>query len=1084
MSQTYTSASDREFRWAGDRAPHLRTGHFILALTSLVAMLVIAFAYAGRTTTLGLSGSSQQRVRLIDLNTVSNAKELEPVLERLFAHPADRRFAAQSLFDFILSVRKAGDSLPNVGAILRASVTVDGTERPLFSAADLATIKPSIVVRTREAFTRLTLFWGALYVISFWAVALFWRVRGMRGDYLLLSAAHLLTAIGFAALLSRPDPLRDTVLFVRYAQAVIAGVGVFGLVSFVDFRKASFLKLSYVPLLGALLLSAVLIVLGNGPGNSTAKVNLGPVQPIEAIRLLLALFLAGYFARRWELLRQIDGNTIRDYRVPGWLHVPRPDYLLPVLGGVAASLVFFFLQKDLGPALFVTCVFLAIYAVARNRLGMAVTGLAFLVLGFYLGYALNVSATLAARVQMWLSPWDNTVRGGDQIAQSVWGLSTGGLFGTGLGFGDTRYLPAGHTDLILAAVGEELGFIGFFLIAAVYAVIAARGFRIARAAANDYGFFLATTVTMFLIVPGLIMVGGSLGVIPLTGVVTPFLSYGGSATLANFAGLGILTAIRSHRGNGATTAPFLKPMRYLESGLGVAALALLVVLFNIQVLSADSYVVKPHLSLQADGGRRYQYNQRVFDVARLIPRGTIYDHAGLPLATSSAAVALKARKDYGNAGISLDLTCTEPFERCYPLGGTTFHLLGDARTRTNWTASNTSYVERDVESRLRGFNDDATVVDSLDSSGRKTRTIRRDYAELVPLLRHRYQPQHSEWRRFLSRPRDITLTIDARLQSRLATILSRHGVKSAHGRAAAVVINPDTGDLLAAVSYPFPVLSDRPGNEIESDNDALLDRARYGLYPPGSTFKLVTAAAALRRDVNWSRATFTCSGLANGRVGAKVPGWGIVRDDVLDKHPHGTINMHDGIVRSCNAYFGQLAVRLGPQALLETALRFGISVAPSNSLERLRESLPRAGYGQGYVVTSPLRMARVAAAVASDGVLREPRMGPQSPEDTIADPLLTPEAAALLGQYMRDAVLTGTGRSLSGHEWRIAGKTGTAEVIGSPSHAWFVGFAPYGHERKRIAFAVIIENAGYGGLAAAPVAGEIVTAAAALRLIE
>src|SRR5262249_20138382 len=435
------------------------------------------------------------------------------------------------------------------------------------------------------------------------------------------------------------------------------GVGVFGLLSFVDFRRTSFLKLSYVPLLGALLLSTALIVLGNGPGNSTAKVNLGPVQPIEAIRLLLALFLGGYFARSWELLRQIDGNRIRDYRIPCWLRIPRPDYVLPVLGGVALSLVFFFLQKDLGPALFVTCVFLAVYAVARNRIGMAVAGFAFLVLGFYLGYALNVSATLASRVQMWLSPWDNTVRGGDQIAQSVWGLSTGGRFGTGLGFGDTRYLPAGHTDLILAAVGEELGFIGFFLIAAVYTVIAARGFRIARAAANDYGFFLATTVTMFLIVPGLIIVAGSLGVIPLTGVVTPFLSYGGSATLANFAGLGILTGIRNHRGNGTTTTPFVQPMRYLQSGLGVAALVL------IQVLSADSYVVKPHLSLQADGGRRYQYNQRVLDVARLIPRGTIYDHAGLPLATSSAAVALKARKDYGNAGISLDLTCTEPFER-------------------------------------------------------------------------------------------------------------------------------------------------------------------------------------------------------------------------------------------------------------------------------------------------------------------------------------------------------------------------------------------------------------------------------------
>src|SRR5262245_19232800 len=707
MSRTYTSASDREFRWAADRAAHVHIGHFLLAMTSLVAMLLIGLAYAGRTSTSGLTGSSQRPVLFTNLNTVSDSKELEPSLEHLIANPTDRRFAAQSLFDFILSVRKAGVSLPNVGAILKSRVTTDGIEHPLFTNADLATLKPSIVVRTPETFARLTLIWSALYLASFWAVPLLWRLRGMRGDCLLLAAAHLLTAIGFAALLSRPDPLRDTVLFVRYALAVSAGLGVVVLVSFADFRKASFLKLSYVPLLGALMLSVVLIVFGNGPGNSTAKVNLGPIQPVEGIRLLLALFLAGYFATRWELLRQIDGKTIRHYRVPGWLHIPSPEYLLPVLGGVAASLVFFFLQKDLGPALFISCVFLAVYTVARNRIGLALTGLAFLVLGFYIGYALNVSATLAARVQMWLSPWDNTVRGGDQIAQSVWGLSSGGVFGTGLGFGDTRYLPAGHTDLILAAIGEELGYIGFFLIAVVYAIIAARGFRIARTAANDYGFFLATTVTLFLIVPGLIVVGGSLGLIPLTGVVTPFLSYGGSAMLANFAGLGILTAIRTHSSvrpvtaQATTTEPFLKPMRYLETGLSVAAFALLAILLNVQFLSADNYVVKPHLSLQADGGRRFQYNQRVLDVARLIPRGTIYDRGGLALATSSAAVALKAREDYRNLGIPLDLTCTEPFERCYPLGGTTFHLLGDARTRTNWSATNPSYIERDARSEGR-----------------------------------------------------------------------------------------------------------------------------------------------------------------------------------------------------------------------------------------------------------------------------------------------------------------------------------------------------------------------------------------------
>jgi cell division protein FtsI/penicillin-binding protein 2 len=548
--------------------------------------------------------------------------------------------------------------------------------------------------------------------------------------------------------------------------------------------------------------------------------------------------------------------------------------------------------------------------------------------------------------------------------------------------------------------------------------------------------------------------------------------------------LGILAAIRTRPARNVTVEPFIKSTRYLQAGLGVVALVLVSVLLKVQVFSADHNVVKPHLGLQADGGRRYQYNLRVLDVARTIPRGTIYDQAGLPLATSSTALAAKAQEDYRKNGIVVDLSCREPIERCYPLGGTTFHLLGDARTRVNWTASNTSYVERDAESRLRGFDDKAVVVDSTDVSGRPIRTIRRDYRELVPLLRHRYEPEHSVWRKFLQKPRDLTLTIDSRLQARVAAILSRHAAKSATGRAAAVVVDPDTGALLASVSYPFPALSVRTRTLTEDDHAVLLDRARYGMYPPGSTFKLVTAAAALRRDLQLSRASFTCTGLPNGRVGANVPGWGTVRDDVLDEHPHGTINMHDAIVHSCNAYFAQLAVRVGPQALLDTAARLGISTAPSNSVEQLRATLPQAGYGQGYVLTSPLRMARVVAAIASEGVFREPRIGAYSPEDSGADPLLPPDAAALLGQYMRDAVLKGTGRSLRNNPQKVAGKTGTAEVKGSKSHAWFAGFAPYGSGAKKIAFAVIVENAGYGGLAAAPAADEIVKAAAALGLIE
>ena len=129
----------------------------------------------------------------------------------------------------------------------------------------------------------------------------------------------------------------------------------------------------------------------------------------------------------------------------------------------------------------------------------------------------------------------------------------------------------------------------------------------------------------------------------------------------------------------------------------------------------------------------------------------------------------------------------------------------------------------------------------------------------------------------------------------------------------------------------------------------------------------------------------------------------------------------------------------------------------------------------------------MAAAIANHGELREPRIeagSASSGAGSSRDLLLPADAASRLARYMRSAVLEGTGRSLRSHPGRIAGKTGTAEVAGAASHAWFVGFAPYGPATSRIAFAVIIENAGYGGEAAAPVAGDIVSAAMATGLIE
>ena len=209
-----------------------------------------------------------------------------------------------------------------------------------------------------------------------------------------------------------------------------------------------------------------------------------------------------------------------------------------------------------------------------------------------------------------------------------------------------------------------------------------------------------------------------------------------------------------------------------------------------------------------------------------------------------------------------------------------------------------------------------------------------------------------------------------------------------------------------------------------------------------------------------------------------------MRDDILDTTPHGSVDMERGIVLSCNAYFAQLGTYVvGPERLLRTAELFGILVASPNTVAQLKDALPQAAYGQGQVVATPLQMSRIAAAMASGGKIHALRVAAsQAPAE---QQVLRPETALALSGYMRAVVTGGTGQTLKSAQIPIAGKTGTAELRNQPSHAWFVGFAPYGSQgRKRIAFAIIIENGRYGGRVAAPVAGDIVAEAARLALIE
>src|SRR5262249_46275645 len=244
------------------------------------------------------------------------------------------------------------------------------------------------------------------------------------------------------------------------------------------------------------------------------KVNLLGFQPVEIIRILLVLFLAGYFAPRWEVLRHARETRPKLAGLSKYIDVPPLEYFLPVLVCVTLSLLFFFLQKDLGPPLPFPCLFLTLYAIARGRVMMLIAGLAILVAGFAVGYLLGIPHTVSERVSMWLSPWNNYAHGGDQLAHSLWAFSTGGAFGTGLGLGDPALIPAGHTDLVLSALGEEWGYAGLLAVFALYATLLYRAFRIALRASSDYDLFLATGLAAAVALQLLLIAGGALGVLP------------------------------------------------------------------------------------------------------------------------------------------------------------------------------------------------------------------------------------------------------------------------------------------------------------------------------------------------------------------------------------------------------------------------------------------------------------------------------------------------------------------------------------------------------------------------------------------
>jgi cell division protein FtsW len=199
------------------------------------------------------------------------------------------------------------------------------------------------------------------------------------------------------------------------------------------------------------------------------------------------------------------------------------------------------LQRDLGAALLLFGLFLAMVFVATGRLTYVLGSLMLFVLGADLLYRLFSVVTV--RVETWLDPWATASTTGYQLVQGLTALAAGGVFGSGLTYGYPEYVPAVHTDFMIAAIGEELGLVGTLGVIGLYVVLVHRGLRVAMLTRDSFAALLAAGLTSVIGIQALVILGGTLKLIPLTGVTLPLLSYGGSSVLANFVLLGLLLAI-------------------------------------------------------------------------------------------------------------------------------------------------------------------------------------------------------------------------------------------------------------------------------------------------------------------------------------------------------------------------------------------------------------------------------------------------------------------------------------------------------------------------------------------------------------
>ena len=883
------------------------------------------------------------------------------------------------------------------------------------------------------------------------------RLFAPGADPALLPIVFALSGIGIT-FVTRLEPSASMGQIVYLFLGVALMVGTLAVVKNLEVVK----RYKYVLGAAGIALLVLPMLIGTEIYGSKLWIKIGSFQfqPGEFAKVFIVLFLAGYLAENRELL-SISNRTVLGVKLPRL----RLLYPLFIVWGVCLLVVAF--ERDLGSALLFYTIFLIMLYVATGRVSYVLIGLVLLAVGAFGMY--QIMGHVQVRVAIWLDPFKDAQNLGFQIVQALYSLADGGLLGVGIGKGlggDT--IPVVASDMIFAAIGEEMGLLGGAAVLLLFMLFAVRGLTTAARAKSDLAAFSAAGLTAAISFQAFTIVGGVTKLIPLTGVTLPFMSQGGSSLLASF----VIVALLLRAGDEATgrsteianTSTELTPVGYRPGGsrgshmrrpaldtpesglLGRVALANRLTRTVFLFTALFAVLIGNLTYIQVFKAAEYQdmpSNNHTITKARYIKRGSIITADGLTLAES-------IQQEDGT------------YVRSYPNGNLAAHAVGYYSQQYG-----SSGVESSQDKTLTGSKDYSSWQNALNSLAGIT------------------EPGNS-----------VQLTIDSRIQQAAEQALAGR-------KGAIVVLDPRTGAVLAWASAPAYDNTDiaaamEAANASGGADTSMFDRATQALYSPGSTFKTVTLSSALENGVAALSSTYS----SPGRM--EIGGADVVS---VNEQGHGTITLDRAFAVSSNTVFGQVAEQLGADRLVATAQAFGygqnlgidFSTAASimpDPADMSTWELAWAGagqpVGQGHTPgpqTTVMQNAVIAAAIANNGIAMNPYVVGQilAPDGTVVKTTrerslgqaVSSGTAEQVKEAMLDVVQNGSGSAAGIAGVKVAGKTGTAETNSATPNSTFIGFAPY--DTPTLAVSLVLEETTENEATAAAVAGQVLRAALATQ---